>query len=363
MTKNHQNQKRILWIDYAKFIGISLVVCAHQTDRDGWFTFISAFTLPLFFFLSGYLFSFKKFDSYASFLKARTKQLLIPYFLLNLIAYALWLVFFRKFDENFAISQPSYRPFIGIFYGNGHDSWLIHCVASWFIICLFTLENIYFLLFRNAKGAFRFILLAGIFIVSLLDQKYDPIRWPWGFNPAIIGLIFYGTANILKEETQRIMNLPLPRLIALSVPSLLVVYFVSTRNYVDMLESTYGNFYLFIIGAFSGILFALTLSRMLDIVLGPVWVFQYLAQNTLVILAFHTFLISLSRNFIALAFDIPSAVVIHSRYLSLIVVAATLALSLPLIHLCNKYLPIMVGRPYKPKQQLFRRPQEIISQS
>ncbi|SEK62217.1 acyltransferase family protein [Parapedobacter koreensis] len=358
-TSVTKNSKRILWIDYAKFIGITLVVCAHHTGRGNWFAFISAFALPLFFFLSGYLFSFKKFDNYTAFLKARTKQLLIPYFILNFVTYILWLFFFRRFDYHYVISEPLYTPFIGIFYGNGHEDWLIHSIASWFIICLFVLENIYFLLFRNVTGARRYVLLAGILAVCFIDQKYDPIRWPWSLNIAIIGIVFYGVANMLKENVNKIMALSLPKLITLSACSGFLLYVISSRNFIDMNKSTYDSFTLFFMGAFSGILFALTLSRVLEMLLGPVWLFQYLAQNTLVIIAFHLMVMSVVKKAISMAFQIPDDLLTDNLYLNFTVVAATLLLSLPIIYICNKYLPVMVGRPAKPKQRDAAAPQVI----
>ena len=52
--------KRILWIDYAKSICIYLVLLGHAHASQPVTDFIYTFHMPLFFFLSGCLFSFEK---------------------------------------------------------------------------------------------------------------------------------------------------------------------------------------------------------------------------------------------------------------------------------------------------------------
>ena len=45
---------RIIWMDYAKAVGIALVVFAHMPSRFAGIIFL--FHMPLFFILSGYLY-------------------------------------------------------------------------------------------------------------------------------------------------------------------------------------------------------------------------------------------------------------------------------------------------------------------
>ena len=336
---------RVMWIDYAKFIGIVLVVCAHQTTNKGWFDFISAFDIPLFFFLSGFLFSFKKFDSYRQFLKARIKQLLVPYFLLNFVAYFFWLFFFKKFDLMFVSSGPFYKSFFGIFYGNGYGDWLIHCIATWFIICLFTLENIYFLVFRRLKTTQKYIALPLFLVICWLDRLYTPFWWPWGLDIAFVGIIFYGTANIFKEKVIQLIQLSPPKLFVISGLAFAVLLLISSSVHSDMNQHSYENFKLFFVGAFAGIVFIITLSRLIEVLLGYISIFQFVAQNTLFIMAFHLMVMSIVNKFILDVFDFSSKEIAANGYIGAIVVIPTLILLIPLIHLCNRYFPVIVGKP------------------
>jgi acyltransferase len=345
VTAGIQPFKRVMWIDYAKFIGIVLVICAHQTTNKGWFDFISAFDIPLFFFLSGFLFSFKKFENYGQFLKARVRQLVVPYFLLNFVAYFLWLFFFKHFDQMFVSGGPWYKSFFGIFYGNGYSDWLIHCVPTWFIICLFTLENIYFLVFRKLKVIYKYIALLAFLVICWYDRNHTPFWWPWGLNIAFVGIIFYGAANIFRDRVKQMIALSPPVLFVICGLAFAVLIFVSSRVHSDMNQHAYEDFKLFFVGAFAGIIFTLTISRLIELLIGEISILQFVAQNTLFIMAFHLMVMSLVNKFILEVFDFSSKQIAANGYIGAVVVIPTLILLIPLIHLCNRYFPVMVGKP------------------
>lgn len=77
--------KRILWIDYAKSICIYLVLLGHAHASQPVTDFIYTFHMPLFFFLSGCLFSFEKHPNFKEFAIKRFKGLMVPYLWINLI--------------------------------------------------------------------------------------------------------------------------------------------------------------------------------------------------------------------------------------------------------------------------------------
>ena len=56
------NYKRINWIDQAKGIGILLVVIGHMNIPQDLSKIIFSFHMPLFFFISGYLYNEKKYS-------------------------------------------------------------------------------------------------------------------------------------------------------------------------------------------------------------------------------------------------------------------------------------------------------------
>ena len=81
------NNKRFEWIDILKGIGIILVVVGHSNFSFAKATtamfiqkYIYSFHMPLFFFVSGYLFVKDKYSNFKRFLRVKTKTLMIPYF-------------------------------------------------------------------------------------------------------------------------------------------------------------------------------------------------------------------------------------------------------------------------------------------
>ncbi|WP_261379745.1 acyltransferase family protein [Bacillus licheniformis] len=84
-------QKRIEWIDVSKGVGIILVVLGHTPTPDWLKTFIFAFHMPLFFFLSGLVYHDGNM-TFTSFLLKKIKTLLLPYFIFSVLAYLFWVL-------------------------------------------------------------------------------------------------------------------------------------------------------------------------------------------------------------------------------------------------------------------------------
>lgn len=70
--------KRETWIDFAKGVGIILVIMAHTSGNDSMRAVINAFHMPLFFFLSGYTFKVSNLSIRNKIIKC-VKRYLYPY--------------------------------------------------------------------------------------------------------------------------------------------------------------------------------------------------------------------------------------------------------------------------------------------
>ena len=79
-----EKNKRILWVDVAKGIGMILVVLGHT--HFGGRTLIYTFHMPLFFFCSGLFFSNSEPLNLMEKLKKCLKTILFPYFLYAIIS-------------------------------------------------------------------------------------------------------------------------------------------------------------------------------------------------------------------------------------------------------------------------------------
>ena len=130
VKRNH----RLNYVDYLKCFAIYLVVLGHCSINSGLMNIIYSFHLPLFFFLSGYVFDVNKYKfDFKSFTILRFRTLLIPYF-----KYCIYIILFLGFINIIKGTELSYDFFdiikalvVGIRFGK--------CgISLWFIISLFT---------------------------------------------------------------------------------------------------------------------------------------------------------------------------------------------------------------------------------
>jgi fucose 4-O-acetylase-like acetyltransferase len=137
------NVSRVPYIDIAKGIAIILVVVGHSTTSKVFVNFIYLFHMPLFIFLSGYLFK----DEYAlnprMFIKNRVRKLYFPFLKYELILILLHntLLNWNIYDQNL----------VGVY----NKSTYIRCIVSvltfrqtepmaftfWFLASLFTIQT------------------------------------------------------------------------------------------------------------------------------------------------------------------------------------------------------------------------------
>ena len=112
----NKTTKRILWIDFAKVLGIWLVYLGHSKIPPFAQQYIYAFHMPLFFFLSGYL---EKEQSIGKTIIHNIKTLIIPYVLFYILLLLTWipsrLVFHREILEGKSVlMELLFNPLLGI---------------------------------------------------------------------------------------------------------------------------------------------------------------------------------------------------------------------------------------------------------
>lgn len=336
---------RLLWVDYAKFIGIFLVVFGHTAIPDFLYNAIFAFHMPLFFFISGYLFSFEKYYSYKQFVARRAAQLVVPYFCFNLITYIFWMLIGRKFGDDATRNIPVYKPLIGIIYGNGTNDYLVHNIASWFLVCLFVVENLFYIIFKYVPKNKSWCFIALFFIAGCFDSAFDSIRWPWSFNIALVAIVFYAVANVYKEYVNKLLRWRTDYLLILIfLLSAFYLYVVKTNGRINLNESRYQNFGYFFIGAFLGILIVILVSRILQHMFSRVRFIEFISINTIIILVFQFIALSVVKAFTLFVLKIPLAIFNNKIILNLIVTVLVIVMLVPVIYLLNAYFPFVLGK-------------------
>lgn len=249
---------RIEWIDMAKGYGIILTIWAHlilgtllkYTDYMILVRWIYTFNMPLFFFLSGFVFNSKY--KFIEFVKKKIKSLLIPYiaysFLIS-IFYFIWNWINYSFDFSFL-----YGPLLSLLIQ-------IRCETLWFIACLFWMNIIFYLLIKKIKSMIKvFVILLFATIVGLIYYSFGGVSLPWNIDVCFTGLLFFYDGYLLKNKYNMIkkrMTLKSSILcfICFMIINILCGYlsFSFSNERFDMYYNEYGIPILSYLSAFAGI--------------------------------------------------------------------------------------------------------------
>ena len=176
-------KRRIDWIDSAKGIGIILVVFSHLAFRDTQYSVdvVFSFHMPLFFFLSGIVFSNK--DSFKIFLLKRIRSLYIPFLVFLTIDYFTYFIF--NYDSllitNFLITLV--KQCIG--YDLISDAYLFNG-PIWFLCALFFSELCFYFITKLHNIFIVLSILAGI-----IGAYFIRFNLPFGIGYIFSSTIFY----------------------------------------------------------------------------------------------------------------------------------------------------------------------------
>jgi fucose 4-O-acetylase-like acetyltransferase len=195
---------RLVWVDYAKVLGIYLVVFGHLPLWDSSLNqYLTTFRMPLFFLLSGY---FEGGNSIGETAKVGLKRLLWPYAIFYLLAY-LWTVI-----ETFCLGIPYYpnpsayevlaKPALGFLLGMGDNTPFSTIINGplWFLMALFWVKLLFALLSALCRGRALFIYLAQLPVVAVALLLKDS-DWAFFFSAecALLALPFYVMGYALKK--------------------------------------------------------------------------------------------------------------------------------------------------------------------
>ena len=144
MKKQHCD---ILWVDYAKFIGIFLMIFGHIINSHSrLYSFLYLFHMPLFFIISGYL--YKKKSTKDNYLKL-FYGLIVPYFLYQFLYLPLVLYNYIIINKQ-SIGITFIKCLYGILQGAtiSNAPYYIVCGPCWFIMAFIFLKLL-FVFFNN----------------------------------------------------------------------------------------------------------------------------------------------------------------------------------------------------------------------
>jgi len=235
-------EKRESWITLTKAIALVLVIFIHSLPRDWFNGFLTGFVMPSFFILYGVTHNSPKYrDNLKQYLLNRCRALMIPYFILNLIIFAMYVVSYPTIDYGF----PPVDYIYWFIYGSGPIGRVTHL---WFLRTMFFAIVLFSVIDRylyNKSVIFRFIIAAtapGIGVLLKFSTGVELV--PWGFDAVLIALSFMMIGSEIRKH-HHVAPWSKSKLVDLVglITAFVVYTYISTINeFVNIGKSVYGNF-------------------------------------------------------------------------------------------------------------------------
>lgn len=329
---------RYNWIDSLKGFGVILVILGHLPTSPELHKYIFSFHLPLFFFISGYLFNQKKYSPAGKFITSRIRSLLFPYFSLTVVSYLIFVLvsyfsygkFYLPYGGDF--SKTMYSTLYASFNFDHFNSVLFNG-PLWFLPCLFVTSLIFYFLFKLFNKSLNLLIVATVLvsIIGYYSVNYLPRALPWSIDIALNAVTFYSAGylfrNYFEDKFFRIAKI-------IIIPLLLISLFSINMNITDLnLWKFNENYFTFYLIALSGILSYTYIFRKI----GSSRFLEYYGKNSLIVFGLHIPIFWIINNIIRYISIVSGLeIMTENSIFSIIKTFFALALLLPFTLAANK---------------------------
>lgn len=323
--------------------------------------------MPLFFFISGFLFNFGKYaDSATDFVRVKFRSLIVPYFLFALLTclfYCLLDTAYQPVVTNIEFCEPNtfYRIY-SIFYALG--PLISYNPPLWFLPCLFVTELLFYGFakrYYTEPRKLTFWLIA-IGIIGYIYAMYTPFRLPWNADVALTAVVFYGAGDLFKRFVESEISFGVHSklrsdskfikfffrynsiftVVLIFLNFLYIIYLLKFPKtdimYMNILQ--YGSFFSYYLLAFLGT-FAYVFSFKK---IGSSKILEYYGRNSIIVLAFHFPLKDILTKIAVLTFGLNIEHLYYNASFAFILTVLNLLLMVPIIFIINNYLPFLLGK-------------------
>lgn len=322
-------KKRNTTLDVLRGFAIFYVIFGHIIHIEDVRTFIWAFHMPLFFFISGLLFDENNYIGTSDFLKKKAKSILLPYVLFYLMTLLYWIAIERH-TRGGDVSIGS--QLLGLVYGTYDMKYMMFNGALWFLPCLFTTQVIYWFLCVIKSKALRLFAIIVVLLAGLTCEHYG-IELPWGLRTACNAVFFFGIACMWKERFKKIESLKKCYLSLWFVigTSLQVIVIPISAYSINRLN--FGDFYCYMPIAFIGI----TTYYALSSIIKSNNILEWLGINSLVLFAFQEPVYRAVLFASSCLFHIPVENIRLNFGGAFIVAVISIICIVPLVYMWNKW--------------------------
>ena len=199
VTNTTMSQGRLSYLDIAKTLGMLFIIWGHIYIGTST-TFVYAFHIPLFFFLSGMVFNKNKYPQVGPFIKRRVNTLLVPYVFYSVLTWIIWVAYTYAFHVQV---DSIWKPLLETLIAQGSEGYLVHNVPLWFVTCLFVVELLYYYI-SKLSDLLNILICVILAVVSYVLVNYcsffDFTKLPWNIEVALMALPFYSLGNLTVKR-------------------------------------------------------------------------------------------------------------------------------------------------------------------
>lgn len=256
---------RFHYVDLAKGVGISMVLLVHAFP--GHLLFLYLGLVPIFFFVSGYLFS--KSDSLATYLKKRVNGLVVPLLFFFLVSIAIQLLI-SAISHNFDNLRPEnlFNEHISV---NG---------PLWFLVCLLVVSLIYYPIALIKNKLVQIVLIYLLSITGFLLNLYK-IDLPFYIDSAFSSLLYFHVGVLTRKYAGIEAIQQKSKALIFALLLLVTVLLAQFHQMVDLRDNEIGsNYLLFLFSTFSMIFTIYFFSHWVE----KISIINWMGRNSLVLL-------------------------------------------------------------------------------
>ena len=282
------DSQRIPWIDILKGIAIFSVFLGHMTGMGhGTLSgiihmWIYSFHMPLFFFLSGCVFSIDKYKDYKQFLIKKVKTIYFPVICFTFLSTIFDMLYYGLLlhNENYTVSKYM-NDIVGILLQQRGKNDIL-----WFLPCLFVAENIFYWIvkFGNKYGKSLIAICSIVlYLCGCTYIKLENTLLPWAVEISLVVLLFIGAGYLFHQgwKKQWLYNLsPWLSIVFLTV-NIVIAYLnmvICKGEMIDLYANQIGNVILFPASAFCAIFGLIVCFKSVR----KAKVLQYIGENSIV---------------------------------------------------------------------------------
>lgn len=289
-----KQKERIIYLDFYKGIGIILMIMGHIGFGDLFDHFIHGFHMPIFFYISGYLYAQKDVEiiSIRSYVMRRVKTLVIPYLFWGI----------SLFGVRCFMYEINIEPLRHLFWDN--TTGLAFGCSLWFITALLVAEITHLFIDKKVRNEYaRGIAILSIVIIGHFVSLQKEMVIPFACKQAFVGVgfIYAGVMTKRKENTelfQRIKALKIWEKVLIGIG---ISCTIMLNGYVNMRINMYGIIPLFWTNAIVAAICGLYLFQYIEKYIYKfkiLEVIKNIGKNSIVYLALNEFMIFIQNEYI-----------------------------------------------------------------